>query len=500
MAGTEILLKNKMFEINKPKEKVSYLPVRELIFFYFLFAAAIYFVYKKPSLSLPFFLATLAMAFFSKKNYFWIAFFFLILQTPAWFFTYTQNSHLPLIPLIPGFSLSPIDLFTLMMLCKTMINRKSFKLKLRFSFSFLLLYFIFSFFLGGIFFNSSLDIMGSFARSLIYFAWIIFIVVFFKGTEDIFKFFELILPVVFFILFSQIYYILNGGVMLVSLFDPEIGATALINTLTGEIRADIGGFLALFTCYFGSFFLMQFKQNKKRRSYYNIVALVCFLSVFLSATRFAFGIFLLVALLVYSRKLKELPKIILFIAEGIIVLMLLVRLGVFSETYLKNSLWARVSQVFDLASGKGAQIDTLSSRLDQLQNMIKGIEGSPLWGYGFSDQSLQYLNNNWGFPNTIIMFGLFGMFLFIFLFKSYMKIIISASRKRYLAPDVKAALKVLLATFLGMLLGYFTTWDFFSLFYPYVVVFDMVFFGLSEVLLKSIAAQEKNQEEKVIKQ
>jgi hypothetical protein len=333
--------------------------------------------------------------------------------------------------------------------------------------------------------------MGRFARSLAYLMWIFFSVAFLNEIEDIFKFFELILPIAFFILFSQVYYISNGGVRLISLFNPEANQQLLINTITGELRALIVGFLALFCCYFGAFFLMQFKQNRKRKHYYNIITIVCFLSVLLSATRFAFGVFLFIALLIYSKKLKDLPKIIMFIGAIVLISMLLVKFGIFSEGYLKSSLWGRVSQVFDLASGKGGQIDTFASRLEQLRYMAEGIRGSPFFGYGFSKEALQYSNNNWGFPNTIMMFGFFGFFMFIFLFKSYIKIITSIIRKPYVDPEMKAALKVLLATFAGMLLGYFTTWDFFSFFYPQIVAFDMVFFALSETLFRCVNAEEK---------
>lgn len=485
-----------MITINKLKKKSTNLPARELFFFYFLFTAAIYLVYRKPGLALPFFLSTLVLSFLSKKNYFWIAFFFLILQTPAWFFLYSPNYHLPMIFAIPGFSLTPIDIFTIVMSVKFIIYRKHIELKLKVPFIILLIYFIFSFFLGGIVFSTSLDAIGGFARTVIYIIWIVFIVAFLKEIEDIFKFLELMLPIAFFILFSQIYSILNGGAELISLFNPEAGTIISLNTLTGEVRAGIGGFLALFCCYFSAFFLTQFEQNKKRKRYYYIITVVCFLSVFLSATRFAFGVFLLIALVIYSKKLKELPKIIIFVAGTMLVLMLLVKFGVFSETYLRTSLWDRISQVFDFVAGKGAQIDTFASRLEQLQYMAKGIWQSPFFGYGFSDESVRYFNNNWGFPNTLIMFGFFGFLLFIFLFKSYLTIIIATSRKAYVNPEMKAALKVLLATFLGMLLGYFTTWDFFSLFYPNVVAFNMMFFGLSEILLKHTATQAKNQEEK----
>jgi len=472
------------------KRKSSNISISELFLFYALLAAAVFAVYIKTALGLPFFMLLLLLSFFSKRNYFWIALFFIFLQEPAGFFMYTQSSHLPFIQAIPRISLTPMDLFTVLMLFKMVINKSHLNFRLKTPLIFLGLYIAGSFFISAIFSNTSIDVTARFSRSLIYMMWIFFTAAFLRDINDFLKFLELLLPITIFILLSQIYFILKGE-QLIALFNPEANII-ILNSLTGEARAWTGGFLLLFCCYFSAFFLMQFKQNKKRENYYYIISIICFLVAIIAATRFLFGIFFFMAVMIYGRKLKEMPKIVILAAGAVILLLFLIKIGIFSSHYLKYSLWARVSQIFDFAAGKGAEIDTVVSRLDQLKYMIDAISKKPFFGYGFTEEALLHVNNNWGFQNTLVMFGFFGFFLFIWLFKAYFRLITVANRRPYAISEAKAALKILLVTFFGMLLGYFTTWDFFSLFYPSVVVFNMVFFSLSEVFVNKIESEKNN--------
>jgi low temperature requirement protein LtrA len=49
---------------------------------------------------------------------------------------------------------------------------------------------------------------------------------------------------------------------------------------------------------------------------------------------------------------------------------------------------------------------------------------------------------------------------------------------------IRDSLPVLLVTFSAILLAYSLTMDFFSLFYPYMVMFMMIFFGISEIFIR----------------
>jgi len=80
-----------------------------------LFIISVYLVYfTSQTLSRIFFLALLFAFFFSRKDYAWFAFFFILAQGPGYFFAdYSGLSlqRLPLYTFVAGMSLTPIDLF-----------------------------------------------------------------------------------------------------------------------------------------------------------------------------------------------------------------------------------------------------------------------------------------------------------------------------------------------------------------------------------------------------
>jgi hypothetical protein len=466
------------------KEKKQSFLKSEVFVFYLLFTAAVYFVYKKPGLCLYFFIALLVAAWFSRRNYFWMAFFFIILESPGYFFEYAETSHLPFIKILPGVSLTPIDCFILLMLAKLIMQGKRIKLKLKTPLALLFLNFIFAFFLGAIFFQSSSGTSITFIRPTIYMAWILVFTGFIESKEDMHNFFKLLLPMAFFIVFTQIYF-LSKSREFINVFDPQARAALELNSLTGEIRAPMGGVLALFLIYIYALVAFNFKEQIISKWYLTVIISLCMLSAILSATRSWFGIFLFILISIYYKQIAKMWKMGLLIMLTIFILFSLVRLGVFSKEYLKESLWGRLSQVFIFASGKGGQIDSYESRQIQSGKIFDVIKEQLFFGYGFSDISVRYHNNNLGFLNTILISGIFGQAIIIFLAYSYFKMIFSALKKIPPNSSYRPALRVLPISFSGILIFYFIDWDFFSFLYFEKVAFMMVFFGMSEVFIRN---------------
>ena len=474
---------------NHLKEKTS--SKLEPFFFTFLFAAAIYFVYLKTSLALPFFLGLLGLAWFSKKDYFWIAFFFTILDCPAWFFTSTPTSNLPLIKLLPGASLTPIDCFTILMAAKALLQYKKLRFKPAFKTPLILLfiYFIFSFFWGIVSHSESLDAAVSYTRPVIYFFWYIIFIVFIKSEEEVFKFLKLIFPIVFFIIINQFYFLLRGDEF-ISFFDPYARQVLATNTVTGELRPTIASIEVLFFSYLGGLLLIKRKGKLISKPYIYLVVITAFLSIFISATRVLFVIFTIIFVGAFSRKMKDAVRITAVILVIFLLMFALIKFGVISEEYLKYSAWGRISQVFMLFGGGGSQIDTFSSRLEQLNMLYGKISQNMILGYGFSTASAANYDNDLGFINTILVLGVVGFLLYIFLFISYFKMIFS-TLKRIRKEDVhRDFLRLLLVSFIAMLVAYCFSWDFFTPFYAYKIAFIMIFFGISEIFVRKDVSEK----------
>jgi hypothetical protein len=456
---------------------------REALFFYFLFTAAIYFVYLRPKLAMPFFVLLLTWAWFSKKNYFWIAFFFIILDCPAWFFTSTPTSNLPLIKILPGVSITPIDCFTVLMTVKALFQSRQLPLKLtlKIPLTILFAYFIFSFFWGIIFYSESLDAAVSYVRPVIYSFWYIFFLVFVRTEKDIFKFLKLIFPIVFFIIFTQFYFLLTGSEF-INLFDQYARRKITTNTVTGELRPFFASVEVVFLSYLGGLLLIKRKAKLINKSHIYLVIITAFLSIIISATRILFAIFTIVFIGAFSRRIKDIAQITTAILLIFLLMFALIKFNAISEEYLRNSAWGRISQVFMFFEGKGSEIDTFGSRLEQSETLLDKISQSIFLGYGFSTTSADYYNNNWGFYNTLLVLGLFGLLLYIYLFISYFKMILSALRRMRQENIHRESIRILLVSFITMLAAYCFTWDFFTPFHCYKIAFVMIFFGISEIL------------------
>jgi hypothetical protein len=345
----------------------------------------------------------------------------------------------------------------------------------------LLLYFLFGFLYGGLFYTTSESGVEKFLRTTFYYSWIFIFIALIRNKEEVYRFCSLLFPAVFFVFFCQIS-LLVSGVNIVSHFDRFFEAGMFKNTLTSELRSMPGGTLVILLCYITSLFFLEVKEKIFSKKYLYLIIAVCFLSIFLSSTRSWFGFFSLIFIGVYANRLKRIGKILLFSAFILLLLFMLIKFGAFSEEYLRNSVWARLSQVFNFIAGRGGDIDTFVSRKEQLSILIPKIEQSILFGYGFSDISLQYYNSNWGFLNTVLMFGVAGLSLFIFLFTSYFKMMLSTLKKLVPNDPMRASLRVFIVSFLAMLGLYSLTWDFFSLFNPAIVAYMMTFFGISEII------------------
>lgn len=482
-----------------PKEEKKYFSRVELIFFYSLLAAAVVFVYKKPTLAMPFFGLLLVLAWFSKKDYFWMAFFFLIIQEPAFIFRNLTTSHLPLLQVVPGLAVSPTDIFTVLIFLKAiMYKKKPIKLKLKTPFILLGVYFIFLFFSGTLFFNASIDTIAFFLRPVFYSIWIIPFITLIGTKDNLFKFLRLIFPMAFFLVFTQIYTIIQGSDF-INFLDYGAKPKATLNSLTGETRAGIiSGIMILPLSYIGALILTQFKDKRIGKKYLYCIIAVSFFSMFLSSNRTWIGVFLAVFVIFYFRQIKQLSKMLVVGGLIAIILFASVKLGVFSEDYLKNSLWGRASQIFQLFSGESEKVDHFSGRMENARLMIVEAMKSPFVGYGFSDISREDYNQDLGFSNTLLMGGLIGFALIAFLSHCYLRMMILALRKLDKGNPLRGAFKILILSFCAMLFVYGISWDIFGPFFTHRVTFLMVFFGISEILVRcSQECTPKEIEEKI---
>lgn len=456
------------------------------------FAGAVVAVYYAPKLLNYLYFLVLPVLFWrSKHDYFWFAFYFIIVNTPAFLFFESSGEivrRLPLYSLTGGLSFSVLDVFVLTSLAKVVVLGKMKDFVISKPLRFLLLYFALvsipmTFVLG----TENSSFFNNF-RPYFYYALLVSFYFLIDDTEDVFKFGYLMVPYVLFTLFDQLY-LLTQDTLLISLINPETIRTIVNNTLTNDARAYFSGFLLIFYAFL---FALQLRCNPKYELFNGfaygviIVALATFL---LSATRVylmvplvAFGMYVLLG----RRGGNDAVKLSISVALFAIVFF---SLNIISFDFFMKSIWPRFEAFFVVILGGGnlAEFDTVQSRLDSdLPDLLEGIMISPLVGTGFSGVFREYVNDDLGFLNSILIFGLLGFTLLINFFVMLFYQLNYWVKRSGTDANARAILNTTRMVMVGILLGYATTYDFFTVRQVERIYFVSILLASTEIAVRSI--------------
>jgi hypothetical protein len=426
-----------------------------------------------------------------KHDYFWFAYFFILIQGPGYFFSDYSGAamhRLPMYSLLPGMSVTPIDIFVVVALVKSLVKGKRIKFKLQKPLLVLLIYAILSVIVSALLFGTDIDTFTWNMRWLFYYTLIISFVYLVYRKDHLYRFIILVCPFVFLILFTQIYFVVTGG-ELINLFSPGFRGVTL-NALTGQLRPVSSGILLVLFCFIFSLFMLSQKKQVLLKIFLHVVVVTAFLSVFLSATRVWFVVFsfILAAYLLISR--KKVTSVVVLTSFALVAVSTLTYLGLVPEGFMVESAWGRVRQIFDVAGGNIAMVGTARNRfVNQLPIILGIIKQNPLIGYGFTDVMMRYYDNDFGFLNTILMFGLIGFSLLVLFFIKTFTILVQSVKRVSISSPLKLQLKVLVIAWAGILIAYFTTWDFFTR-YSHKVFFVAILVAFSEILVRQTQEEE----------
>ncbi|UCF70166.1 MAG: hypothetical protein JSW49_08175 [candidate division WOR-3 bacterium] len=483
-------MKRKVFDL--PASDFGWQVARDIFFLVCLLAMSFYAVYfASEDASRVFFLSLLIFFVLSKKDYFWFAFFFIIAQGPGHLFAdlSAASSHrLPFYTFLAGMSFTPIDLFVLVALAKSLTLGKKATLRLRKPLFLLLLYIAFTLIVTSTLYGTDIDVVAWNIRWLFYYSVILSFYYLMNGKKDVYLFAILVFPVVLFIFFTQVHFLVTGNEF-VNLFSPGYRSLTLI-VLTGSIRPMVGGILILFLCYFFSILLLVDKEHVLPRTHIYLIAAVALLSVFVSATRQWFVVFSFMflgyALLIRKKILSTLG----ILASILIVVGALTYFSVIPSDTLLHGSWLRIQEVLSLTRGDISAIGTAQNRfVNQLPILLGVIKRNPVIGYGFSNTTMVYYDNDLGFVNTILIFGIIGFLLHVNLFVHIFMLLLKSAKKIGAGNTCKGPLRVLALAWAGLLLIYLTTQDFFA-FYFNKVFFVSVLIVFTEYFARKALNEE----------
>lgn len=468
------------------------------------FAGSVIAVYYAPRVvNYLYFVVMLGLFWRSKKDYFWFAFFFVLVNTPGHMFVETSaeaTRRLPLYKLVPGVGLSVFDLFILLSIAKIYYFKlgKGKKFLLTKSAKFILFYVLLislpmTFIIG--YENSGSNFPNNF-RPYAYYVIIYSFFMLVNKTEDLYRMGYLFFPFLVFTIFDQLF-LLTTGKLLISIINPETIRYIVKNTVTGGARAYFSGFLLL---YYGFLFGLQLRMNRK----YELLPGIGYMFIILPMTAFilsATRAYLMMPLLtlfgfmLYSKKAA--PDLVKLSLATVIFGAIFFSLNLISWESFVKGIWPRFESFFTVIFGGGQQdlqeFDTVGSRLESdLPDLLEGISYSPILGAGWSGHFRRYINDDLGFLNSILVLGIIGFLLLLNFFTFFLKSVNKWLKRRYADLDNQVILKSVAMVFFGILIGYATTYDYFTVMHTYRIFFVSLIIGSAEVAAHNIK-QNKEQ-------
>ena len=413
---------------------VYYLPFRlnQLIFFIFIF-----------------------LAYRSKKDYLWIAFFLILIDAPGRLFQgglITDIHRIAFYPIIPGITLRFEELFTFMYIFKSIdLKRKFpfiFKKDFFFLFFFTLFVLIYSLILG-----MSSSTMVYIFRMLISWSFIYVIVKLFTKEFDFDKLNRLLFPMVFLALISQIYSYLTGNYIGRFLKGASFRADLLMISADSEkvARAADSSIILLY-CFTMALFYMFLKRQVFSRRYLYLIIVISMFSVFLSATR-GYIIAFFFSYLTAFFMVRKSTKMKYFVRIGIFALIVITIVSFFFPLIKAqmNKVTDRALTMVSLVEGDITARGTLS-RLDiRGPQVMKKFYESSLLGWGFSDEYFKYRDGHVGHQNILLNVGIIGyIILNFFYFKWCIRIYLFARTEQAKENYGKNTIKILCFAFVAM--------------------------------------------------
>jgi hypothetical protein len=386
-----------------------------------LFFISIISVYYLPfRLNQLIFLVYLLLAYRSKRDYFWLAFFFILIDAPGRLFqggALTDLHRIPFYTITSGVSLSFDDLFILMYFFKTMVMKRKyrfiFKKDLKFLIFFTLFVLMYSLTIG-----MSVDNIISTFRILMSWSFIYIIAKLLIKEIDFDRLNRLLFPFVFLALTSQMYSYLTGNYLGRFLKGFSFRKSLLLLTAdSGQAARAADSSIILLYCFALALFYLFSKRPVFPQRYLYLIIVFCMFSAFLSATRgwiIAYSFFFIMVFII-ANKSKTIKQFITIGVVAILVVSLLSFLFPLISVQMQR-VTKRVGTLLTLIEGDITAGGTLA-RLDRRgPRVMKKFSESPIIGWGFSKEYFEYVDNHVGHHSILLNVGIIGYIILNFIF------------------------------------------------------------------------------------
>lgn len=445
--------------------------------FYFLYGTFFLIIGIFYFLPLPFRYLTMFVLLWlfalSKRNYWWLAFYFII-SIGVWGLftegTRDASTGFPLISFGRGFSFSFKQAFLFVALFKVVYFKRTFTSYFKKPFIAIFWYFAFLVFLA-LLMGTSLGVVIDDLKKAVMWGSVIVFPALIKEEAEVFRLIYLILPVVLFVFVDGLYFLFTGGHSIAELFN------SLHDVRSVEVlRFQLHGWHGVLLGFIISLALAQIHKSKQF-FLYSIAGMAFFVEL-ISGTRSWFIIFLIIAAytLLKGEKMRTMSIVGGFV---MVIALYIVPMTNTSMTVFEGTT-ERILSVFEINQAGSASNKQIEAKLTQrLPQQLKYIKQNPITGWGFTEKKGDM---DVGVIGQLVEMGLIGFFLFIWLWWRYLSLTRSVSKNKYIPKEYRLLLRVFWIGMIGLLISHFTTNQIFGLYY--YTLFIAIYFWLTNFFLK----------------
>lgn len=422
---------------------------RDNFTFLSLFLTAVIAVYRLPFLfNQLFFLSLILLSFKSKKDYFWIAFFFVLIDAPGRLFQgglLTDTHRLAFYPLSRGIVIQFTELFIFVYLLKSLQSKGVYRFVFKNDFIFLIFYAAFVFIYS---FGFGVGARSVVATARIMLPWSFVYIISKQLTQefDFDRLNRLLFPVVFIALASQIFFYLNGNYLGLFLKGAKFSEELVFLKASSKtaLRAADSSILLLY-CFGQALFYLFSKRQVFPKQYLILIIFICTLSVYLSATRGYLVAYLMVFFMILiSVRLRYYLKYIIIgsMAASIVLAAVFVCFPVIN-VQIKNAA-GRFYTLVAWAKGEKTVEEPMRRFEIRVPPILKSFKKSPILGWGFSEHYFQRRDMHVGHNNMLLNVGVAGYIILNFFYFKWCYCIYSSSKIQHIKETYgKTAMKIL---------------------------------------------------------
>lgn len=444
---------------------------KDILFLYVLFLLAVVFTYKMPHIVSLIFQIILLFAFWrSKKDYFWLAFVFIIQNFPGGLFSRFTHDMQHTFSLINRGNESGTLYFWMVFVILALI--KSFKIKSEYKIVVITNVKILFGYFGILVLAFGIYKITAVSRTLLPWLFLFILPKLMAKKSDYINFFNLIFSFVFFVIIAQIVQIIFGITMAKALGGSMVLSS--VEELKGVARP-VDGIYIPFISIWGALFFLTFKEKYFERNYLITIIGLSLFSIFITATRtwIISSLFIFITYGVYVSKSKTfiIKKLVL---PGLLMVIMINVLPILDQQV--NLAFKRFETIQYLLQGDLTAGGTLK-RLDvRGPRVMSKFYQSPIVGWGYGTEAREYSDGHVGNQNLLMHTGVIGYGLWVslwlaFLFK--MNVLNKKLNGRNPYKDVPKIFSIILigiliihasAQWFGYLLGYLSGFSFLFLF------------------------------------